>query len=171
MSPTVLPSAPRRQEGLKGSHVLLTFLMFFGIIFVVNGSLIYNAIATHGGLVANEPYRKGLHYNERIAAGVRQAQLAWNEEVALRRDGKLTIALAGSDGKAVTGLALKAVVGRPASNREDQALALKEMSPGHYEVQASALESGAWLLTFEAYASAAAADPVYRARRRLWLTP
>ena len=78
MSPTVLPPAPR-QQGLRGRHVLWAFLGFFATVFVVNGAMIYSAVSTHSGLVANEPYRKGLHYNERIAADERQARLGWTE--------------------------------------------------------------------------------------------
>ena len=55
--------------------MLWVFLGFFGVVFVVNGAMIYSAVSTHSGLVANEPYRKGLHYNERIDADERQA--AW----------------------------------------------------------------------------------------------
>ena len=73
MSPTVLPTAPRQQQGLRGRHVLWVFLGFFATVFVVNGAMIYSAVSTYSGLVANEPYRKGLHYNERIAAAERQA--------------------------------------------------------------------------------------------------
>ena len=39
--------------------------------------MIYQAMSTHTGLVANEPYRKGLHYNDRIDADARQARLGW----------------------------------------------------------------------------------------------
>ena len=59
--------------------MLVAFIAFFGTIFLVNGTLIYEAISTHTGLVANEPYRKGLAYNERIAADERQARLGWTE--------------------------------------------------------------------------------------------
>jgi len=71
MSPTVLPTAPRQQQGLRGRHVLAGFLGFFAIVFVVNGAMMYAAVSTYSGLVANEPYRKGLHYNERLAAAER----------------------------------------------------------------------------------------------------
>jgi nitrogen fixation protein FixH len=56
MSPTVLP-AVRRREGVQGRHVLGVFLGFFAAFFVMNGTLIYWAVTTHAGLVANEPYR------------------------------------------------------------------------------------------------------------------
>jgi len=92
MSPTVLPTAPRR-PGLRGGHVLGIFLGFFAAVFVVNGAMIYSAVTTHSGLVANEPYRKGLHYNERIAADRRQASLGWTETLEVGRDGSVRLAL------------------------------------------------------------------------------
>ncbi len=171
MSPTVLPTARREGSGLKGSHVLVSFGLFFGTIFLVNGSLIYKAISTNAGLVANEPYRKGLHYNDRIAASERQALLNWTEGATLTRDGRLVVSLETENGKPVVGLKVDAVIGRPSTNRVDKTLELKEEAPGHYVANAGALEAGAWLVSFEARVDPKAEDPIYRARRRMWLTP
>jgi nitrogen fixation protein FixH len=103
MSPTVLPTAPRH-PGLRGGHVLGIFLGFFAAVFVVNGAMIYSAVTTHSGLVANEPYRKGLHYNERIAADRRQASLGWTETLEVGRDGSVRLALTEADGRPVRGV-------------------------------------------------------------------
>lgn len=171
MSPTVLPTAKRDAGGLKGSHVLVTFLAFFAIVFLVNGSLIYKAIKTNSGLVANEPYRKGLHYNERIAADERQAQLHWAETTALTRDGTLTVTLQGDNSRPVPGLKLQALVGRPSTNAVDRQIDLKEVAPGRYQASIGPVEAGNWLVAFEARVDPRAEDPVYRARKRLWLKP
>ena len=93
MSPTVLPRR-RRQQGVGGRHVLMVVLGFFGVVFVVNGVMIYSALSTHTGLVANEPYRKGLHYNERIEADERQARLGWSDSIEIGRDGRVTLLVA-----------------------------------------------------------------------------
>ena len=100
MSPTVLPTAPRQQQGLRGRHVLWVFLGFFATVFVVNGAMIYSAVSTYSGLVANEPYRKGLHYNERIAAAERQANLGWTDTLQVGRDGQVRMLLSDADGRA-----------------------------------------------------------------------
>src|SRR5262249_34112510 len=92
MSPTTLIA--RRPRGMQGRHVLVAFLAFFGTVFAVNGTLIYEAVSTHTGLVANEPYRKGLAYNARIGADERQARLGWTETLEVGRDGHVTFALA-----------------------------------------------------------------------------
>jgi nitrogen fixation protein FixH len=166
MSPTTLIA--RRPQGLQGWHVLAGFLAFFGTIFAVNGALIYEAISTHTGLVANEPYRKGLAYNERIAADERQTRLGWAETVAVDRNGHVTLDLAERDGRAVRGLKIEGLLGRPATNRYDIKLALAETAPGRYEAQAAAVGEGSWLITLEARMDAGA-EPIYRSRRRLWL--
>jgi nitrogen fixation protein FixH len=167
MSPTVLPA--RRQHGLQGRHVLALFLAFFVLVFLVNGAMIYSAVSTHTGLVAREPYRKGLHYNERIAADERQARLGWTDTVALSRDGRVVVALADADGRPVAGLRAEVLIGRPSTDRQDTRLALREVEPGRYEARTEPLAAGSWLLALEVRTDRAAADPVYRARRRLWL--
>jgi nitrogen fixation protein FixH len=169
MSPTVLPSI-RRREGLQGRSVLWALIGFFAVVFAANGAMIYAAVSTHTGLVANEPYRKGLHYNERIAADARQAALGWTETVDISRDGRVQVSLAGPGGRAVGGLAVSAVLGRPSTQRQDALLALSETAPGRYEARTTALPGGSWLIALEAR-TAADAEPVYRSRRRLWLNP
>jgi nitrogen fixation protein FixH len=166
MSPTTL--IERRPQGLQGRHVLGVILAFFGTVFLVNGAMIYSAVSTHTGLVANEPYRKGLAYNERIGADERQVRLGWTETLAVGRDGRIALALAERDGRAVRGMKVEGVLGRPATNRYDVRLELAETAPGRYEAQTAAIAEGSWLITLEAR-TPAGAEPVYRTRRRLWL--
>ena len=58
---------------LKGRHVLMVLCGFFVVMFVVNGIFVYFALATFSGGDTSNPYRKGLHYNEMLAADERQA--------------------------------------------------------------------------------------------------
>jgi nitrogen fixation protein FixH len=167
VSPTTLPAA-RRERGLRGAHVLGLFLAFFGAVFIVNGAMIYSALSTHTGLVAKEPYRKGLHYNERIAADARQSRLGWTEKLDVGRDGRLSLSLAEAHGRAVQGLKIEGALGRPSTDRHDIRLALTEGQPGLYTAQMAPLAEGSWLLTLEAW-GADSQEPVYRLRRRLWL--
>jgi nitrogen fixation protein FixH len=132
--------------------------------------MIYTALSTHTGLVANEPYRKGLAYNERIAADERQAHLGWSDAVELGRDGAVTLALSWPDGRPVSGLQVAGVLGRPATNRQDIPLTLAETAPGRYQARAGAVAEGGWLVSLEARRQGEA-EPIFRARRRLWLDP
>lgn len=180
MSPTVLPSAKvpnlQPQPGLGGRHVLAGMIVFFGTVFAVNGVLLYKALSTHSGLVAQEPYRKGLHYNDRVDAGERQKALGWREDVALDTKGQVGVKLTNSVGGAVTDLSITGYVGRPSTTKHDLKIALKEIAPGHYIADVGALEAGAWLLALEARPTvdgreASASEPIYRLKRRLWLKP
>jgi nitrogen fixation protein FixH len=174
MSPTTLPTA-RRETGLTGRHVLIAFLTFFGIIFAVNGVLLHRALSTHGGIVANEPYRKGLEYNRRIEADERQARLGWQTNATADATGQVTVEFNDAQGQPVRGLFVSATLGRPASNREDTAIPLFESSPGRYAGSVGALPPGAWLLSVEARqgerAAGVDASADYRIKRRLWLAP
>jgi nitrogen fixation protein FixH len=170
MSPTTLPTA-RRDTGLQGYHVLYAFLTFLGVIFAVNGVMLYYALATHSGLVAQEPYRKGLAYNERISADERQAGLQWTADVVVSPHGTIAITLADASGKPVSGRFADATLGRAASSRHDQRLALYEEAPGRYVAVGGAIEPGAWVVDATVRGVDDTSAPVYRIRRRLWLKP
>jgi len=163
-------TAKLRAQGLQGRHVLIAVLGFFGTILAVNGVFLYAALSTYTGVVAQEPYRKGLYYNERIAAGERQEKLGWNAEATLTREAGLSVVLRDSAGAPVSGLFLAGVLGRPSTGQQDRSIALTEIAPGHYKLQPDGLEPGAWLVNLEAtWPGTGAVEPVYRMRKRLWL--
>jgi nitrogen fixation protein FixH len=167
---TVRVINPRHVEGaLTGRHVLAMFVGFFGVVFAVNGYMLYAALSTHAGIVANEPYRKGLAYNERIAAAERQAGLGWTGAVDVGIDGRVALAMARPDGTSLRGLLIEGNIGRPSTDRQDHALKFVE-ADGRYVAAAGTLAEGAWLLTIEAHETEGGA-PVFRSRRRLWLKP
>ena len=168
-----MSAVPLFANGLRGGHVLAFFLAFFGVIFAVNGVFLYAALSTHTGLVAQEPYRKGLHYNDRIAAAARQEALRWMPDLRLvAESGALTLALTDASGLPVPGLEITGAIGRPSTVQHDTKLALSETAPGRYAADVGAREPGDWLVTLEAArVSDAGRDIVYRLRRRLWLKP
>jgi nitrogen fixation protein FixH len=158
---------------LTGRTVLVAMLSFFAVIFAVNGVFLFLALSSNSGVVANEPYRKGLKYNERIAADERQVALGWTSEIALDAgNGRLVALLGDRDGKAISGLIATAIVGRAASDREDVAATLTETAPGRYETKIQIVNSGSYVANLEV-SDPSTADHVvvYRARRRLWLKP
>lgn len=159
-----------QEEGLQGRHVLMILLGFFGVVFAVNGFFLVSALSTHTGVVANEPYRKGLEYNDRIAAAERQASLGWRESLSVKTSGAITLALHDANGAPIPNLGVTAVLGRPATARFDRRLALVESVPGHYTATARALEGGSWIAGIEARTSTSD-ELVFQLRRRLWLKP
>lgn len=158
---------------ITGRHVLFAMLGFFGIIFAVNAYFINVAVSTHTGVVANEPYRKGLKYNERIAAAERQSALGWHDVIRIAPSGdRITIDIRDKDGKAVPGLDIKATLGRPASASYDVSATLQETAPGVYEAAIPQREAGAYIASIEAVDPSRDAQGVlFRAKERLWLNP
>ena len=170
-SPTSAPQRAPADWELTGWHVLMILIAFFGVIFVVNGYFLYSALSTHTGVVANEPYRKGVEYNKRIEADERQSSLGWTDAIeSLGGDAPIVFSLRDRYGEPVRGLSIQGFVGRPSTAQFDRKLAFREVSPGRYEAAAGRLDSGAWMLNVEAAEPGAGKDQiVYRARKRLWL--
>lgn len=59
------------------------FFLFFLVVFSVNGVFIYLANTTWVGLVTEDPYHRGVNYNEVLAAERAQQSLGWSHELAL----------------------------------------------------------------------------------------
>jgi nitrogen fixation protein FixH len=168
----MMANAQTPSKTLTGRAVLIAALAFFAVVFAVNGVFLFFALSTNTGVVANEPYRKGLKYNERIAADERQSALGWTSDISIDAAGTLAAILTDRDGKPVSGLAATAKVGRAATDREDIDATLSEQSPGRYETKLSKRQAGSYIANLEVSdPSASNVGVVYRARRRLWIRP
>lgn len=161
-------AVPPSGRKLEGRHVLMMCIAFFGSIFAVNGYMIYWAVSTHTGVVAIEPYRKGLAYNARIDDGERQAAIGWSDSANLDRSGLVTIRMTARDGTPLVGLRIAAVLGRPVTASGDMPLTLNEVAPGDYRAMVGPIDPGTWLITLEATQDSDRTN-LYRAKRRLWL--
>lgn len=166
------PSGKSPRE-VTGRTVLLSMIAFFGVIFAVNIYFAVAATKTYTGVVSQEPYRKGLAYNKRIAADERQADLKWNVDVDVSKEGNAKLTFKAFDNQPVTNLKVTATIGRPASDADDRLLTFAETQPGHYEAKGAALGSGGWVIAAAAtmVSGNEGGEPLYRLRKRLWLTP
>jgi nitrogen fixation protein FixH len=160
------PDEPAR---LKGHHVLLMLVAFFGVVFTVNGIFLASALRSYTGVVSSEPYVKGLKYNDRIKADERQQRLGWQDALMVEPAGAVTVTFRDDGGRPVQGLKFRGSIGRPATSRLDRALAFTETEPGRYVASAGPLDDGTWLVALEAVSGDFGPDPVYRLRRRVWL--
>lgn len=156
---------------IDGRHVLAMLLCFFGIVFAVNGYFLYSALSTHTGVVSSEPYRKGLAYNQRISADEQQTVLGWHDAITVERNGAVTIGITGRDGHAISGLTITGTIGRPSTAAHDRILNIRAHPAGAYSATTTVLPDGAWIITLEARKFPDDVEPIYRARRRLWLKP
>lgn len=163
----------RGTSAVTGRHVLFAVLGFFALVTGVNGIMIYKALTTFGGVETPDAYRKGLAYNQRIAAERAQAELGWQDEVSYSApDRALTLLLKDRDGRPVSGASVTATVGRSATNSFDQTLAMSESSDGRYQAAVDGLGPGTWIVNVTvSRAASAGADTAFAIRRRLWLKP
>ena len=157
-------------KGLSGRHVLIGLVAFFAVVLAVNGVFLYMALSTYTGVVSTEPYRKGLHYNDRIAAEEAQKRLGWRVDVAdIDPSGAIRVNVTDATGAALRGLVVAARIGRPSTSSYDSKATLVESAPGVYTGSVPRLDTGSWQLDVEM--KAALSDDNYRLRRRLWLKP
>lgn len=153
-------------NGIEGRHVLIGLIVFFGVMLVANSLLVYYALDTFSGGDRPDPYRSGLRYNETIDAAARQAALGWQSEIAYDdKARRLTLRVLDEFEAPVSGLSFGATVSRPATNREDHAVAFAEISQGVYAADIE-LAPGVWVVSAESL-GAKEGDPAYRLKRRL----
>jgi nitrogen fixation protein FixH len=153
-------------DGLKGRHVLMSLIGFFGVMLIANGLFVYFALSTFTGS-DSDPYRRGLHYNETLAAAERQAEKGWQS--ALSYDAgkrRLTLGLTDHQSKPVTGLQIEAVVGRSVTDKEDHALSLKEGAGGVYSADID-LSPGQWVVSAATPDESESGAPAYQLKQRL----
>ena len=159
----------RFAKGIEGRHVLMGLIGFFGVMFLVNGIFVYFAVATFSGGDTSDPYRKGLHYNETLEAQERQAERGWQTEVDYDdKAGRLLLSFLDKTAEPVTGLRVDATLSRPATDREDRAVDLAEVSQGIYAADIE-LAPGLWVISIASSEGGAAHDNVYRFKRRLFV--
>ncbi len=108
---------------LTGKHVLAMLLGFFAFMLIANGFFVYFALTSFSGLSTDDPYKKGLNYNQALAAKEKQQARGWISD--LRVDevnaGEILIKLTVLDaaGKVVEFSKTEAVLRRPAVQGED----------------------------------------------------
>lgn len=131
---------------LTGRKVLAILCGAFGVIVAANLAMLVAATGSFPGLVVKNSYVASQGWDARTAA---QRALGW--QAAVVHDGSaLKVTLSGADGAPVRGLRVTAVVGRPASGREDMTLALAERG-GAYAAPL-ALGPGLWRVAVTATA-------------------
>ena len=117
---------------LKGRHVLFCFLAFFGLVALVNAVFVTLALTSFSGVETEDAYRRGLAYNETLAAAQAQKDRAWQVSLE-QQDGQLLAAFANGDGQPLDGLRVLATIGRPANDTEDRTVTLEAQGAGRYQ--------------------------------------
>lgn len=147
---------------LKGWHVLLMMIGFFGIVVTVDVSFAVMAYRTFPGEVSVTPYEDGLLYNKKLAQIAAQQKLGW-KAAAAAEPGAVVLIIEDAAGQPVRGLRVSGKLERPATETGRLNAAFREIAPGRYEASIGR-ETGAWDLTAEARDHA---GHLFMAERRL----
>jgi nitrogen fixation protein FixH len=135
---------------LRGWHVLLILVGFFGAIIVVNVAFAVKAYSSFPGEVSDRPFEDGLAFNRTLAERAEERALGWTARVEAaaadvgRTDIRLTVR--DASGAPVRGLKLKARLERPATEKGRLEPSFTESKPGVY-VALAPDSPGAWDLT------------------------
>lgn len=148
---------------ITGRHVLWGMLGGFGVIFIANGAFVYFATTTFPGNDVDDPYRRGLAYNETLAADRAQRLNGWTADVLATTSG-IEVVLQRATDEPGSGLIVAGELRRHGAPDSDRVLVFKEMSPGRYMVDTD-LEAGRWEL--QAIARSRDGNEVLRLRESL----
>lgn len=155
---------------LKGWHVLVALLIFFGAMFIANGLFVYYALESFSGVETQDAYRKGIAYNKTLAEGRRYERLGWHGKI-ISKGPNLELNLAAEDGTPVRGKKVFGTIGRPSTDKFDRQIAFKDEGSGRYVVENANLKPGNWVVTVEVHDSISMDKaPRFRLKERLWLS-
>ncbi|MEQ1755404.1 MAG: FixH family protein [Micropepsaceae bacterium] len=133
---------------VKGWHVLVMLLVFFGITIGVNSVFVSYALSTFAGEDVEQPYMKGLEYNKTIAARVAQQKLGWTATLAAGRNDAKEVAVElhveGHDKLAVNGLDVTVMLRHPTNAHFDREVKLDPQGNGVYRATLTHVLPGQW---------------------------
>ena len=133
---------------LKGIHVLVMLLGFFGITVAVNVALSIYAVRTFSGEDVSTPYLRGLAYNTTLRARAAQEALGWTITVDASRGAagrvRLSVHVADRGGVPQDSLNVSAKLRRPTNAAMDRAVVLEDEGQGAYGLELPALAAGQW---------------------------
>lgn len=156
----------RRWTGLT---VLLTLLTFFGVVFAVNGVMIFEALSTMSGTDTDSAYQAGRMFEHDVAMARAQDARHWqvDAKVTAEVDGarRLYVVARDASGKPLSGMVLSAAFERPTDRSLDRVVATAEDSPGNFHGTAE-IPAGQWDLVIEFTRQG---DQMFRSRNRVIL--
>lgn len=134
---------------LRGVHVLIAMVLFFGMVIAVNVGFAVLAVESFPGEDVRHSYLQGVQFNETIAERREQAELGWRARAELKEaaDGaQIEVQLSQRDGTAVRNGDLSGTLRWPADARRDVSLRFEPVSEGLYVARVRGLSPGRWRL-------------------------
>lgn len=122
------------------------------LVIAVNAVLVLYAVDTFSGIETEDHYRKGLAYNQAIAAAKAQEERGWRMELVFtpheqtngEHRGDLVIMFVDRDGHALRNLTVRTTLFRPTHEGFDQTVNLDPRGAGTYGREVTLPLSGQW---------------------------
>jgi nitrogen fixation protein FixH len=134
----------------SGRRVLVAFILFFGIVFSVNGIMVWFAIDSWPGLTSRQTYRDDALHSQAQAARSMDAALGWTVSIDAKPSGDggygVVVSVTGSDNAAPPDFRPHAVLRRPVSEKMDRALDLEPVGDGTWRGRIDPPAAGHWVI-------------------------
>ena len=148
-----------------GKHMLAIMLAFFGVIIAVNLTMATFARTSWSGLVVQNSYVAGQHFNRMAEEGREQAARGWRPSFAVEA-GVLRFSLVDAEGRTVRLQGGIASLRRPVGDADDAEVSLLARGDGLEAVLN--VGDGAWIVEIHAVAETGLERP-WRETRRVQL--
>lgn len=142
------------------------FVLFFVVIFIANGFLIYFAVSSQPGVIEEHHYEIGLDYDSRLAKERAEEALGW--QVGAAWDGLVfAVDALDKDGQALSDAAVTVEMVRPVREGHDFEEILPMQVAGRYAAAIDFPLPGLW----EAYIYVTRGEDRYHMRKVLVVQP
>ena len=133
------------RKPITGWHMLAGFAAFFGVIIAVNVYMASLARSTFGGVVVENSYVAGQHYNEWLDKADAQAKLGWDEAITLDADRHVLVRLT-KDAAPLSGIAATGEASHPLGRAPSITLDFATYDAGVVRSK-QAIPAGRWQVT------------------------
>ena len=147
MQPVVSPKSLSAFPSNKGRDRWIPWSFFLGflVVIVANGTLIWFALSTFGGLYVEQPYSRGLTFNEALARAESSTELGWSMALDVE-DGRVTVFLSNAEGQGLEALSLRGQLVQPLGEAVPVELTFAPLRHGRYRGEVGDLAPGRWEL-------------------------
>ena len=148
-----------------------SFVAFFAVVLVANGSMIVAAFSSWPGLETTSAYQRGLAYNRMLTAAEEQVELDWKVDFVFTQDGRrrgiAQVDLADRFGNRLRDAEVRAQFVRPTNEGSDLGVDLAHQTGGRYQAEVELPLEGQWDVRIVASSD----GQVYRLSQRIVLRP
>lgn len=120
----------------------------FALVVIVNGIMVYVAMASFTGLQTEGYYQRGLDYNDVLASEAAEKKLGWSVTIDVAETGKdrvhLSVRAADKAGNPLNGASVRVRLVRPVQAGHDMDVTLAAEGDGLYAAEVKLPMRGQW---------------------------